>query len=92
MLHHVLTAIPMANLPNPTPTQPPGTDKLNTLINWGAWIVLFACLVGFFVSVAKLVQGAHTGREMDGMRGLVLSLVGCILVGAAGGIVAAITG
>lgn len=75
-------------LPDPQPEQPPGTDGITTVINWVAWIALIAGVVGFLISAASLAVAAFSGRESNSFKGLVLSVVVCILVGAAGGILA----
>lgn len=91
MLTHVLAAVPMADGPDPHPAQPPGTQNIDTVLNWISWGVLAACIAGFLFSVAAMAWGAHHGREMEGMKGLAFSLIGCVLVGAVGGITAALT-
>lgn len=75
-----------------TPTPPPGAEKWLTLLNWGAWACLFMCLLGFLISAAKLGTALRHGGEVDGAKGLVLSLVGCALVGSASAITAMMTG
>jgi len=75
-------------LPNPQPEQPPGTEGITTVINWVAWIALIAGVVGFLGSTAYLGIASFTGREINGLKGLVISIFVCILVGAAGGIMA----
>lgn len=76
-----------ATLPNPNPEQPPGTQGLVTVIDWIAWIALFAGLAGFLASAGYLAFASWSGREMQGVKGLVIAIVVCILVGAAGGII-----
>jgi hypothetical protein len=77
-----------AVLPDPQPEQPPGTDGITTVINWVAWIALIAGVVGFLGSAAYLGIASFTGREINGVKGLVISIFVCILVGAAGAILA----
>jgi hypothetical protein len=90
-LIEVATAI-TGVLPNPEPEQPPGTEGVSTLINWLAWGALILGLAGFLSSAGYLAFAAFTGREIQGFKGLVIALIVCVLVGAAGGIVATFTG
>jgi len=81
------TTVLGVSLPNPNPEQPPGTEGLTTIINWIAWIALFAGLAGFLASAGYLAFASWSGREMQGVKGLVIAIIVCILVGAAGGII-----
>lgn len=87
-----VTTTVLGVLPNPQPEQPPGTEGVSTLINWLAWGALILGLAGFLCSAGYLVFAAFTGREIQGFKGLVIALIVCILVGAAGGIIATFTG
>ena len=87
-----ITTTVLSVLPNPQPEQPPGTDGVSTLINWLAWGALILGLAGFLCSAGYLAFAAFTGREIQGFKGLVIALIVCVLVGAAGGIIATFTG
>ena len=69
-----------------TPTQPPGTEGLTTSLNWVSWFVIFAGVFGFLISAGMLVVSSVTGREFASAKGLFLSIIGCILAVAVGGI------
>lgn len=73
-------------LPNPVPEQPPGTEGITTLLNWISWIVIVLGVVGFLSSAGYLGVAAFTGREVQGFKGLALSIVVCILAVGAGAI------
>lgn len=75
-------------LPKVTPEQPPGTEGFTTLLNWVAWGAIICGLAGFFISAGFLAFSAFTGREATGFKGLVISIIVCILVSAAGVILA----
>lgn len=77
---------PLATVPNVTPEQPPGTEGLTTSLNWVAWFVIFAGVFGFLISAGMLVVSSVTGREFASAKGLFLSIIGCILAVAVGGI------
>lgn len=77
-----------AVLPDPQPEQPPGTGGITTVINWITWLCLIAGVIGFLVSAGYLAFASFTGREINGVKGLVISIIVCILVTAAGAILA----
>jgi hypothetical protein len=92
-LHLVGAAADMiAALPDPDPTQPPGTDGLITLLNWFSWIVAAICLAGVLAAAGVMAwshaRGTPTGNE--GVTRLGWSLVACVVVGAAAAMVGAL--
>ncbi|WP_258059281.1 hypothetical protein [Clavibacter michiganensis] len=81
------TAISVQGIvPNPTPEQPPGTEGLLTVLNWISWIVIIGGVAAFLVAAGTLAWAAHTGRESNSFKGLLLAIVSGILAAAAGGI------
>ncbi|MBF4636233.1 hypothetical protein ITJ38_17620 [Agreia pratensis] len=76
-------------LPDPTPEQPPGTEGVNTLLNYLSWGVIVLGLAGFLASAGFLAFAAFTGREINGFKGLVLAIIVCILATGAGAILRA---
>ena len=89
MFFEVLTAgIDIAaTIPNPTPEQPPGTEGFTTILNWIAWAVIIMGVAGFLVSAGFLAFASFTGREINGFKGLIISLIVCILAISAGTII-----
>lgn len=77
-------ALATSVLPNPTPEAPPGVDGVSTLLNWLAWGVIILGLAGFLASAGYLAFAAFTGREIQGFKGLAISILVCILASAAG--------
>ncbi len=77
-------ALATSVLPNPTPEAPPGVDGVSTLLNWLAWGVIMLGLAGFLASAGYLAFAAFTGREVQGFKGLAISILVCILASAAG--------
>jgi len=75
-------------LPNPTPEQPPGTEAVGTVLNWVAWFVIILGVAGFLASAGYLAFASFTGREINGVKGLVIAIIVCILATAAGTIIA----
>lgn len=76
-----------ATIPNPTPEQPPGTEGFTTILNWIAWAVIIMGVAGFLVSAGFLAFASFTGREINGFKGLIISLIVCILAISAGTII-----
>ncbi len=72
-------------------TQPPGTQGILTVVNYVAWGAFAACLVGFVVAAATMAWKHHRGDEAASMKGLGFSLLGTVLIGAAGAIVGSVT-
>ena len=78
---------------NVTPAQPPGTDKITTLLQWTLWGVSIACVLGVLVICGMMAVSHHRGESAGhhlGKLGAVFG--GALLSGAAAGMVTAITG
>lgn len=78
------------DIPQPTPTQPPGFGNIDTVLGWVCWAAILVCFVGFMVSAAKLAV-AYRNNEMESAKGLVLALVGCVIIGSAAAIINQVT-
>lgn len=81
------TAHIASDIPNPTPEQPPGTEGFTTILNWIAWAVIILGVAGFLCSAGFLAFASFTGREINGFKGLIISLIVCILAISAGTII-----
>lgn len=87
-LNILTTGISIAGtIPNPTPEQPPGTEGFTTILNWLAWAVIIMGVAGFLASAGFLAFASFTGREINGVKGLIISLIVCILAISAGTII-----
>ena len=91
MLHVIHFVI--AGVPNPGQgVQPPGGDKVNTLLSWVAWVVTALCVGGVLWAGGKMAvshtRGYGGGGEHAASLGWVLA--GCIVAGAASSIAAAL--
>ncbi len=87
-LNILTTGISIAGtIPNPTPEQPPGTEGFTTILNWIAWAVIIMGVAGFLASAGFLAFASFTGREINGVKGLIISLIVCILAISAGTII-----
>lgn len=74
-------------IPNPTPVQPPGMEPVATLVNWVAWAAIVIGVVGFLASAGYLAIASFQGREIQGVKGLAISIIACVLVAATGTII-----
>lgn len=75
---------------NPTPTQPPGTEGLGTLINWLAWGATFAAVAGLLITAALMALSHRRGEGSEHMSRLGMVLGACVIIAAAGGLVGAL--
>jgi len=83
----VMTSHVLADVPNPTPVQPPGTDGVNTILGWMMWGG-FAVAVGALIAVGILVAlslGRGEGGHVSGK--VLMPLLGAIIIGAASGMI-----
>lgn len=74
-----------------TPTPPPNTDKVSTLLGYMAWGGTICAVVGIIICGYKFML-AGDRHSNDGAGALGKVGLGMVLVGAASGIVAAVMG
>ena len=81
----------MSAIPTPTPEAPPGAQKFLIILNWASWAGLVICVLGVIsVGIAMAINWQRNeGGEHAKRLGIVL--LGAVLIGAASGIVAAVT-
>lgn len=77
----------LAEVPKIDPTPPPGSQGFLTVLNWMGWFVFFAALAGFLGCLIAMAFSAITGREMQHVKGLFVTIIVCILASAAGAII-----
>lgn len=85
-------ASPAYAAPTPGNVQPPGTQGLNTMLDWGGWGVSFVCVAGILVVAAMMAlkhRRGEGGGEAMGSLGWVLGA--CVLLSAAGPLANALT-
>jgi hypothetical protein len=72
------------------PAQPPGGDKINTVISWLTWIAMAICTMGVIIAGAMMAIGQRRGEGGEHAARLGWVLAGCIVIGAASGLVNAL--
>ena len=71
---------------------PPGAEKFLTMLSWAAWIASGICVLGVIIAggaMAMAHRGGHGGGAEQAAR-LGWVLAGCIVIGAASGLVGAL--
>lgn len=76
-----------ADVPGPTPTRPPGTEGLTTLLNWGMWLVTFAGIVGVLISAGSMMLAHRRGEGGEQAAKLGWVLGGCCVAAASASLV-----
>lgn len=85
-------AVVLADIPNPAPTQPPGTSGIVTILGWLKWGGFIAAGVGIIISVILWVIHSRRGDDDEGIAGVGKGLMAVIIVGAAFGLVGFLAG
>jgi len=44
---------------NVSPAQPPNTNQIQTILNWGGWIVLGLCVLGLLIGAGRPERVKH---------------------------------
>lgn len=87
-----IAAVVLADIPNPAPTQPPGTSGIVTLMGWLKWGGFIACGVGIIISIILWVIHSRRGDDDEGISGIGKGLIAVVIVGAAFGLVGTLAG
>lgn len=81
----------VAQIPNPGKgSQPPGGDKVLTILKWIAWLCFATCVIGVMIAGAKMAINVRRGEGAQDAAGLGWVLAGCIIIGSASGLVGAL--
>lgn len=81
----------IAQIPNPgNGAQPPGTKGFQTILQWAAWIGLAVCVLGVIIAGGSMAVASRRGEGGEHMSRLGWVLGGCIVIGAASGLVGAV--
>lgn len=89
---YTLAAVVLANIPDPDPVQPPGTEGFTTVISWIKWGgYTLAAVALIFVAIRMLFRArAGEGQELIGQLGWIF--IGVIIIGGGVGIIAQLMG
>jgi hypothetical protein len=68
-----------------------GMNKLTVVIGYAAWLAIAVCLIGLIAAGAKTAIAHHNGEAMQ-MGSIGKVVLGCLIVGGAGSLAAAVTG
>lgn len=78
---------PMNAEPN-KPTAPPEiSGKINEVVNYITWIGMMVCVIGIIVAGAMMAIGQRRGEGGEHASRLGWVVAGCIVIGAASGVV-----
>lgn len=80
-----------ADISDNRPAQPPGLDKLDTVISWLLWGAGAVLFIFFIVGLVRAGKARHQGGEVDAAAP-VIPLVLAVVLGGAGTIWAIVTG
>lgn len=69
---------------------PPGSSAIEKVLTWVLWLVTAACIGGVLMAGGKMAIAGRQGGGAEHAQGLLWVLGGCILVGSASGITAAL--
>ncbi|KJL40882.1 MAG: hypothetical protein CMH84_00715 [Nocardioides sp.] len=93
-LHAILTAandfaalLPQADIPNPAPVQPPGTNGFVTIMGWVKWVALAVCVIGIIVAGALMAINSRRGEGGEHAGRIGFALGGVIVISAAASLV-----
>jgi hypothetical protein len=92
-LHSILTAatdlaaVVSGALPDPEPTQPPGTSGFVTIMGWVKWVALAVCIIGLIVAGAMMAINSRRGEGSEHAALIGRILAGVVIISAAATIV-----
>lgn len=86
-----LASLPLIDIPSPS--APPGSDKILLILSWIFWGAGIAGIVGFIALGIKMFFDHQNGRgSSEAGKGLAMIFGGLFLIGAAGGLVTTFIG
>ncbi|MDO5645932.1 MAG: hypothetical protein Q4G21_09660 [Dermabacter sp.] len=86
----ILAALPyeiIAQVPDPDPVQPPGTEGFTTVMGWGKWVALAVCILGLFAAGALMSIQSRRGEGGEHVGKIGMALGGVIVISAAAALV-----
>ena len=87
----LLAALP-ADVPNPSPIQPPGMGGFMTIMGWAKWVALAICVLGLIAAGAMMSFNSRRGEGGEHVGRIGMALAGVIVISAAGALVGFVAG
>ena len=78
-------------IPNPDPTQPPGSEGILAILGWAKWVALAVCVAGLIIAGALLAINSRRGEGGEIAGRVVAALIGVIIISAAAALVGFLT-
>ncbi|MGO3649997.1 hypothetical protein [Agrococcus casei] len=78
-------------IPNPDPTQPPGSEGILAILGWAKWVALAVCVAGLIIAGAMLAINSRRGEGGEIAGRVVAALIGVIIISAAAALVGFLT-
>jgi hypothetical protein len=75
------TVLPM--IAQPSPTAPPGADRIQTILSWAMWIVVACAVLGLLLTAGMMVLSHMQGRSQEHMGRLGYVMAGMVIAGGA---------
>ena len=76
-----------ADITQPSPVRPPGTEGLTTLLSWGMYLIAFAGIVGVLIASGSMMLSNRRGEGGEQAAKLGWVMGGCIVAAASASIV-----
>lgn len=87
-----LAAIVPADIPNPDPVQPPGTEGVTTIMSWLKWIGYAVVGGAIIVGGILIAVSFRRGEGHDALPKVLLPMAGAIVIGAGAAWIGTIAG
>lgn len=82
----------VAQIPDPDPIQPPGTQGFNAILGWAKWVALAICILGLFAAGALMSINSRRGEGGEHVGKIGMALAGVIVISAAVALVGFLSG
>ncbi|MHB9004714.1 MAG: hypothetical protein ACYC6C_11745 [Coriobacteriia bacterium] len=94
LIDTLLTAAELlpAQIPNPDPVQPPGTEGVTTVMSWAKWIGFALAGIAIIIVAVRMFFNSRRGEGGEHAGALGWILGGVILIGGGVGLVTALMG
>ncbi|MCD2444328.1 hypothetical protein LQ757_18765 [Agromyces sp. SYSU K20354] len=91
VIHSLITLA--ADLPDPAPVQPPGTDGLITIMGWLKWVGFFAAIAALIIGAIMIMFATNRGEGMqDALMRIGRPILAVIVIAASTGLVGLLMG